>query len=72
MALTTTLSALIIARKKVTNCEINENSISELVVFRVYSLAHVHSSIDKTLKTVEIGAVNLVRIPIDTKNRNDP
>jgi len=64
-ARTATLSALLTAREKAINYEINENSFSNGEVFRVYSSAHVHSSIDKALKIAGIGAANLVRIPVD-------
>jgi aromatic-L-amino-acid decarboxylase len=63
-ARTATLSALSTAREKAINYEINENSFSNGEVFRVYSSAHVHSSIDKALKIAGIGAANLVRIPL--------
>jgi len=64
-ASTATLSALLTAREKATNYEINENGFSKSAVFRVYSSAHVHSSIDKALKIAGIGVNNLVRIPVD-------
>lgn len=64
-ASTATLSALLTAREKATNFEINENGFSTSEVFRVYSSAHVHSSIDKALKIAGIGVSNLVRIPVD-------
>jgi len=66
-----TLSALLTAREKATNYEIYENGFSKREVFRVYSSAHVHSSIDKALKIAGIGAANLVRIAVDKKLCND-
>lgn len=64
-ASTATLSALLTAREKATNYDINENGFSKNEVFRVYSSAHVHSSIDKALKIAGIGVANLVRVPVD-------
>ncbi len=64
-ASTATLSAILTARERVTNFQVNENGYSGKEVFRVYSSAHVHSSIDKGLKIAGIGVSNLVRIPVD-------
>ena len=64
-ASTATLSAIITAREKATQYQINEKGFTGKEKFRVYSSAHVHSSIDKALKIAGIGAQNLVRIPVD-------
>jgi aromatic-L-amino-acid decarboxylase len=64
-ASTATLSALLAAREKATNYQINENGFQGNERFRVYSSSHVHSSIDKALKIAGIGLNNLVRIPVD-------
>ncbi|WP_075348770.1 pyridoxal phosphate-dependent decarboxylase family protein [Algoriphagus marinus] len=64
-ASTATLSALLAAREKATNYQINENGFQGNEKFRVYSSSHVHSSIDKALKIAGIGLNNLVRIPVD-------
>jgi aromatic-L-amino-acid decarboxylase len=47
---TATLSALLAAREKATDYQINENGFQNEKRFRVYSSSHVHSSIDKSLK----------------------
>jgi aromatic-L-amino-acid decarboxylase len=64
-ASTATLSALLAAREKATDYQINENGFQSEKRFRVYSSSHVHSSIDKSLKIAGIGMTNLVRIPVD-------
>ena len=64
-ASTATLSALLAAREKATDYQINENGFQNEKRFRVYSSSHVHSSIDKSLKIAGIGMANLVRIPVD-------
>lgn len=64
-ASTATLSAILTAREKATRYQINEKGFSGAEKFRVYSSAHVHSSIDKALKIAGIGVQNLVRIPVD-------
>jgi aromatic-L-amino-acid decarboxylase len=64
-ASTATLSAILTAREKATQFQINENGFTGKEQFRVYSSSHVHSSIDKALKIAGIGLKNLVRIPVD-------
>lgn len=64
-ASTATLSAILTAREKATQFQINEKGFTGKEHFRVYSSSHVHSSIDKALKIAGIGMKNLVRIPVD-------
>ncbi|MDF2156400.1 pyridoxal-dependent decarboxylase [Algoriphagus sp. CAU 1675] len=64
-ASTATLSAILTAREKATQYNINENGFNGNEKFRVYSSAHVHSSIDKGIKIAGLGVNNLVRIPVD-------
>ena len=64
-ASTATLSAILTAREKATQFQINEKGFTGNEHFRVYSSSHVHSSIDKALKIAGIGLKNLVRIPVD-------
>lgn len=64
-ASTATLSALLTARERSTDFRINSTGFSGEENFRVYSSAHVHSSIDKALKISGIGVENLVRIAVD-------
>ncbi|WP_297336410.1 pyridoxal-dependent decarboxylase [Algoriphagus sp.] len=64
-ASTATLSAILTARERITQFQINEQGFSGGQVFRVYSSSHVHSSIDKAVKIAGIGIQNLVRISVD-------
>lgn len=64
-ASTATLSAILTAREKATQFQINEKGFTGNEQFKVYSSSHVHSSIDKALKIAGIGVKNLVRIPVD-------
>ncbi len=66
-ASTATLSAILAAREKASNYQINENGFKGNEKFRIYSSTHVHSSIDKALKIAGLGLTNLVRIPVDEK-----
>ncbi|MFC3416494.1 pyridoxal phosphate-dependent decarboxylase family protein [Algoriphagus hitonicola] len=64
-ASTATLSAILTAREKATQFQINERGFTNEQTFRIYSSSHVHSSIDKAVKIAGIGVQNLVRIPVD-------
>lgn len=64
-ASTATLSALLAAREQACQFQINAKGFSGAEKFRVYSSAHVHSSIDKAVKISGIGVENLIRVPVD-------
>lgn len=66
-ASTATLSAILSAREKVTDCHINKNGFNSSHNFKVYCSKETHSSIDKAVKIAGIGASNLTKISVDEK-----
>ena len=64
-ASTATLSAILSAREKYTNYQINKNGFRKEVQMRVYCSSQVHSSIEKAVKIAGIGVNNLVKIGVD-------
>ncbi|WP_026946200.1 pyridoxal phosphate-dependent decarboxylase family protein [Algoriphagus marincola] len=64
-ASTATLSAILTARERKSNWEINEKGFSGKEHYRIYSSSHVHSSIDKAIRIAGLGVENLVRIEVD-------
>jgi aromatic-L-amino-acid decarboxylase len=60
-----TLNALLTAREKATNYQINENGFYQQPVFRIYCSEHAHSSIDKNVKIAGFGSANLVKVAVD-------
>lgn len=63
-ASTSTLVAILTAREKATNFEINKNGFSNQK-FTVYCSVEAHSSIEKAVKIAGIGSNNLRKIPVD-------
>ena len=59
-----TLAALLTARERALGLKGNAEGLSGAPAVRVYSSAHVHSSIDKAVRIAGIGDANLVRIPV--------
>ncbi len=70
-ASTATLCALLTAREKATEYEINRKGIG-LNVFRIYSSTEAHSSLEKGVKIAGFGKENLVKIAVDERSRMDP
>ncbi|MFP4095181.1 MAG: pyridoxal phosphate-dependent decarboxylase family protein [Cyclobacteriaceae bacterium] len=64
-ASTATLSALLTAREKKSNYEVNEKGLREQPLMRVYCSTETHSSIEKDVKIMGLGRQNLVKIPVD-------
>jgi aromatic-L-amino-acid decarboxylase len=64
-ASTGTFNALITAREKVSNFQINEKGFSGMPQYRIYASEQAHSSIDKNVKIAGFGIDNLVKIPVD-------
>jgi aromatic-L-amino-acid decarboxylase len=64
-ASTATLSAIICARERLSEYNINNNGFSGNEKFRVYCSTEAHSSIEKDIKIAGIGKENLVKIPVD-------
>ncbi|MGC9343325.1 MAG: pyridoxal phosphate-dependent decarboxylase family protein [Bacteroidales bacterium] len=63
-ASTSTLVALLCAREKVSNLQINENGFKSNN-YRIYCSSEAHSSIDKAVKIAGFGKNSLVRIEVD-------
>lgn len=60
-----TLVALLTARERKSDFEINRRGFTSAEKFRVYTSTHGHSSIDKDVKIAGIGIENLVKIDTD-------
>ncbi len=65
-ASTATLVALISARERQTNFQVNEKGFEDKKL-RIYCSKEIHSSIDKAVKIAGFGRANLVKIPVDKK-----
>jgi len=70
-ASTSTLSAILSAREKITANEINDKGFSGTEKLRVYCSTETHSSIEKAVKIAGIGRKNLVKISTDSRYRMD-
>lgn len=70
-ASTSTLSAILSARERITAFEINDKGFSGNEKLRVYCSTETHSSVDKAVKIAGIGRKNLVKIPTDSRYRMD-
>ena len=68
-ASTATLSAIINARERATNYQINQNGFPQNQTFRVYTSSEAHSSIEKAAKMAGIGKNNVVKISTDDQFR---
>jgi aromatic-L-amino-acid decarboxylase len=64
-ASTGTFNALITAREKASNFQINQNGFFKMPKYRIYASEQAHSSIDKNVKIAGFGSRNLVKIPVD-------
>ena len=71
-ASSSTLTAIITAREKYSNFEINENGIDNNRKFKIYCSTETHSSIEKAVKIAGLGKNNLVKIKVDNEQRMDP
>jgi len=71
-ASTATLSALISAREKISNYEINEEGFTGDRIFRVYCSTQTHSSVEKAVKIAGIGRRNLVKVDVRDDYSMDP
>lgn len=60
-----TLTAILTAREKKSNYEINSVGFDKNQKFRVYCSTETHSSIEKAVKISGLGKSNLVKIPVD-------
>lgn len=72
-ASTATLSAVLAAREQASSYLVNENGFEQATpVFRVYTSAEAHSSVEKAVKVAGIGRKNVVKIPVDNAFRLIP
>ncbi len=60
-----TLNALLTARERATDYQINKNGFQRQPVFRIYCSEQAHSSLDKNVKIAGFGINNLVKIEVD-------
>lgn len=71
-ASTATLAAILTAREKVTNFQINNEGAANAGIFRVYCSEQTHSSVEKAAKISGIGRKNAVKIPVRSDFSIDP
>jgi aromatic-L-amino-acid decarboxylase len=71
-ASTATLTAILNAREKHSDYQVNEKGLKWFDNFRVYCSAETHSSIEKAVKIAGIGSTNLVKVGTDDEFRLDP
>jgi aromatic-L-amino-acid decarboxylase len=71
-ASTATLTAILNAREKYSEFQVNEKGMKWFDNFRVYCSTETHSSIDKAVKIAGIGSQNLVKVGVDSEYRLDP
>jgi len=64
-ASTATLAALLCAREKHSNYQVNEKGFAGFANYRVYCSTETHSSIEKGVKIAGLGKKNLVKIAVD-------
>ena len=69
-ASTATLTAIITAREKFSQFNINQRGFTNNN-YRIYCSTETHSSIEKAVKIAGFGKENLVKIPVDDKFRMD-
>jgi aromatic-L-amino-acid/L-tryptophan decarboxylase len=71
-ASTATLVAILTAREKHSEYQVNEKGMKWFDSFRVYCSAETHSSVEKAVKIAGIGSDNLVKAGTDSQFRLDP
>jgi aromatic-L-amino-acid decarboxylase len=71
-ASTATLTAILTAREKHSEFQVNEKGMKWFDSFRVYCSTETHSSIEKAVKIAGIGSQNLVKVGVDSELRLDP
>jgi aromatic-L-amino-acid decarboxylase len=64
-ASTATLVALLTAREKMSDYQVNENGFVDQKKMRVYASEETHSSIEKAVKIAGLGRQNLVKIAVN-------
>jgi aromatic-L-amino-acid decarboxylase len=71
-ASTATLTALLMAREKITDFKVNESGFTAKETYTVYCSAQTHSSIEKGIKIAGFGRQNLRNIAVDESYAMDP
>ncbi len=71
-ASTATLAALLCARERHSNYQVNERGFTSEDKFRVYCSSETHSSIEKGVKIAGFGKQNLVKIEVDEQMAMQP
>jgi len=71
-ASTATLVAILTAREKHSDYQVNEKGLKWFDSFRVYCSTETHSSVEKAVKIAGIGSQNLVKVGVDDQFRLDP
>jgi len=64
-ASTATLAAILTAREKASNFQVNEIGFTDQKKLRVYASEETHSSIEKAVKIAGLGRQNLVKVGVD-------
>jgi aromatic-L-amino-acid decarboxylase len=64
-ASTATLVALLTAREKVSQYQVNEEGFTGQKTMRIYASEETHSSIEKAVKIAGLGRQNLVKVEVD-------
>lgn len=71
-ASTATLTAILTARERCSNYQINKEGFNGDQKFRVYCSTETHSSIEKAVKIAGIGNANLMKIEVDNSLSMNP
>jgi aromatic-L-amino-acid decarboxylase len=71
-ASTSTLVALLTARERKSDWQINETGFAPIHKYRVYASVNTHSSIDKAVRISGIGFANLIKIEVDENEAMKP
>jgi len=71
-ASSSTLIAMLSAREKYSDYQINEKGIHHQKSFRVYCTSETHSSLEKAVKITGLGKKNLIRVDVDDQFRMRP
>ena len=71
-ASTSTLCALLMARERITDFEVNETGFPKDGMFTVYCSSETHSSIEKDVKIAGFGRQHIRKIPVDHEYAMDP
>ena len=71
-ASSSTLCAMLSAREKYSNFDINKSGFTGNEKFRIYGSSETHSSIDKGVKIAGFGLDNLVKVQVDENQAMQP